>query len=88
MKPPLGILVVEDEVLIARCLRMELKQAGYEICQRVATGEDAVNIAQHESPDIILMDIRSESLRFNLSLIQLIIQENKILGHIDLIGKF
>ena len=52
------ILVVEDEVMIAMCLEMELKHAGYEVCQRVAKGEDAVRIAQQDSPDCILMDIR------------------------------
>ena len=52
------ILIVEDEVMIAMCLEMELKRAGYEVCHRVVTGEDAVRIAKHESPDCILMDIR------------------------------
>ncbi len=58
MTQPLHILIVEDEVLIAMCLEMQLKQAGYEVWQQVATGEEAVIIAQQESPDIILMDIR------------------------------
>ncbi len=59
MTQPIRILIVEDEVIIAMGIEMELKQAGYEVCQRgpVATGEEAIIIAQHESPDIILMDI-------------------------------
>jgi CheY-like chemotaxis protein len=52
------ILIVEDEVMIAMCLELELKQAGYTVCQRAVTGEDAIRIAQQESPDCILMDIR------------------------------
>ncbi len=58
MNKPRGILIVEDEVIIAMCLEMELKRAGYNVFQRVATGEEAVNIAQGEFLDTILMDIR------------------------------
>ena len=58
MAEPLHILLVEDEVMIAMCLELELKQLGYEVCQRVIKGEDAVRISQQESPDCILMDIR------------------------------
>ncbi len=44
-----GILIVEDEILIAMCLEMEIKQAGYVVFQRVATGEQAVRIAKTNS---------------------------------------
>lgn len=57
MTQPLRFLIVEDAVVIAMCLELELKQAGYEVCQRVTTGEDAVRVAQQQSPDCILMDI-------------------------------
>ncbi len=52
------ILVVEDEAMIALCLEMELKKAGYVLCKRVARGEDAVLTALRDLPDVILMDIR------------------------------
>jgi len=58
MKQPIRVLVVEDEVLTAMCLEMELKQAGYDVLRPVATGEEAVLIAQQEPLDLILMDIR------------------------------
>jgi len=60
MKKAIQILIVEDEAMVAMCIEMELKLAGYEICQggAVATGEEAVTIAQRESPELILMDIR------------------------------
>ncbi len=58
MTRPIRILLVEDEIFIAMCLEMELKQVNYEVCKRVSTGEEAVSIALQESPDIILMDIR------------------------------
>ena len=52
-------VTIEDEVMIAMCLEMELKQAGYEVCQRVATGEEAVIIAQRTSPDRLSFSVRS-----------------------------
>ena len=52
------ILIVEDESLIALQLEMKLSKLGYEICQLVASGEEAINAARFEKPDVILMDIR------------------------------
>ncbi len=51
------ILVVDDKedsrVLVGKVLRLR----GYDVIG-AATGEDAVNMAQTELPDLILMDIR------------------------------
>ncbi|MBP7737626.1 MAG: response regulator [Spirochaetes bacterium] len=58
MAQSIRVLIVEDEIFIAMSLEMELKQERYGVCRRVATGEEAVAIAQEESPDVILMDIR------------------------------
>lgn len=58
MKQRQRVLLVEDEVLIAMCLEMELEQSGHTICYRVATGEEAIMVATEKQPDVILMDIR------------------------------
>jgi CheY-like chemotaxis protein len=52
------ILIVEDEAIIAKGLKMELEEFGYNILKPVAKGEDAVPIAIQENPNLILMDIR------------------------------
>lgn len=39
MTQPHKILIVEDEVMIAMCLEMELQNAGYKECLRVVKGE-------------------------------------------------
>ncbi len=52
------ILVVEDEALIGLHLEMELKRAGYAVVGPVASGEEAIDMARHEGPDVVLMDIR------------------------------
>lgn len=58
MEQPPRILIVEDEVIIAMYLEMELQHAGYQVCQHVTTGEEAVRIARRDAPGCILMDIR------------------------------
>jgi two-component system, response regulator PdtaR len=55
---PLSILIVEDEAIIAMGLQMELDLAGYEVCQCVATGEQAVACVAKYHPDLALMDNR------------------------------
>ncbi|MCD6176279.1 MAG: response regulator [Candidatus Cloacimonetes bacterium] len=57
MKKKVKILITENEVIIAQCLKMELESEGYEVCNYVATGEEAIIKAKEENPDIILMDI-------------------------------
>ncbi|MFO7896192.1 MAG: response regulator [Candidatus Cloacimonadales bacterium] len=51
------IIIVEDEVIIAECLAMELQIAGYEILGNFTTGLEAIAAAQESKPDVILMDI-------------------------------
>ena len=54
---PRRILIVEDEMLAAMSLAMDLRGAGYTVGGTVATGEEAVAAAQSEPIDLILMDI-------------------------------
>ena len=51
------ILIVEDERIVAEDLRLTLLQLGYEVAGSVASGEEAVILAQEHCPDLILMDI-------------------------------
>ena len=57
MHQPLKILIVEDEMLIAANLAMQLKTIGYLITDTVPRGEDAVNAIKIDRPDLVLMDI-------------------------------
>jgi len=52
------ILLVEDEFLIAALLRTNLQSVGFEVCELVGTGEEAIEQAEKEQPDFVLMDIR------------------------------
>jgi signal transduction histidine kinase/DNA-binding response OmpR family regulator len=51
------VLVVEDEVVIASDLQQSLEGMGFEVVGIAASGEDAVEMAIRERPDLVLMDI-------------------------------
>lgn len=51
------ILIVEDESIIAMSLRAILKLSGYDVCEVVSTGEQAVKNVEEEKPDLVIMDI-------------------------------
>ncbi|MBN1552830.1 response regulator [bacterium] len=52
------ILLVEDEALIAMFLEMELLEAGYSVLGIVSTGEEAVELANQQKPDLVILDVR------------------------------
>lgn len=55
------ILLVEDEMIIARELRHSLFALGYETVGHARTGEAAIEMAGALQPDLILMDIHLAS---------------------------
>lgn len=57
---PARILIVEDEILLAKDLASSLKNLGYEITGRVSSAEEAIQIVEESNPDLILMDIKLE----------------------------
>src|SRR5690625_5839473 len=50
------ILVVDDEQPIADILKFNLEKEGYEVIVAY-DGEEAINLALEEEPDLILLDI-------------------------------
>jgi PAS domain S-box-containing protein len=51
------ILVVEDELIIAKGIEKRLKALGYSVTDTVASGDEAVKLALEILPDLVLMDI-------------------------------
>ncbi len=72
---PTRILVVEDEVLVARDIESRLKRMGYEVVGTAAKGVDAVNLGLGLLPDLILMDI---NLKDDIDGIEAAAQINKV----------
>src|ERR1051325_716721 len=53
----IGILVVEDENIVAKDIQQSLKKLGYDVVGVSATGEDAIEKAEQAKPSLVLMDI-------------------------------
>ncbi|MDX2230070.1 MAG: ATP-binding protein [Leptolyngbyaceae cyanobacterium bins.349] len=51
------ILVVEDEVIVARTITSQLQQLGYIVVDTASSGASAIAKASETQPDLILMDI-------------------------------
>ena len=51
------IMVVEDEWIVAKNIQKHLQKLGYAVPHLVASGEEAVQIAEKNKIDIVLMDI-------------------------------
>lgn len=51
------ILVVEDDLIIQLFICKTLERAGYEVLGEARSGEEAFEMLNHKTPDIILLDI-------------------------------
>ena len=56
------ILVAEDETIIRLDLRDLLERAGFEVCAEAKDGEEAVELARSEEPDLAIMDVKMPRL--------------------------
>jgi response regulator NasT len=56
------ILVAEDESIIRLDLRDLLERAGFEVCAEARDGEEAVELARSEQPDLAIMDVKMPRL--------------------------
>jgi AmiR/NasT family two-component response regulator len=56
------ILVAEDETIIRLDLRELLQRAGFDVCAEARDGEEAVELARSERPDIAIMDVKMPKL--------------------------
>jgi len=54
---PATILIVEDEHAVARGIQYALQQEGYEV-NVARSGEEGLEIATHDAPDLVVLDVR------------------------------
>ena len=57
MPKQIKILIVEDEMIIAANISLQLTSLGYEVCGIVPKGKEALIQIKENQPDIILLDI-------------------------------
>jgi response regulator NasT len=58
----LRILVAEDETIIRLDLRETLEHAGFEVCGEARDGEEAVELARAQKPDLAVLDVKMPRL--------------------------
>ena len=73
-----NILIVEDELIIAKSTAKKLNKLGYNVPKIVSSGEDAISYASENTLDLILMDI---AIKGNIDGIE---TANKIKSVIDI----
>src|SRR5579884_2359197 len=56
------IMVAEDETIIRLDLRELLERAGFEVCAEAKDGEEAIELAAAEQPDLAIMDVKMPRL--------------------------
>lgn len=57
MDTPVKILIVEDDMIIAANISLQLSNLGYEVTAIVPRGEEAILQIEENQPDIVLLDI-------------------------------
>lgn len=57
MNKEIQILIVENEILIANWLKVQLEDEGFKVYDPFDSGETALEFAETTKPDIVLMDI-------------------------------
>ncbi len=56
------ILIAEDETIIRLDLRALLERAGFEVCAEAKDGEEAVELARSEEPELAILDVKMPKL--------------------------
>ena len=51
------LLIVEDEMILAGDMQMQLEKIGYDVVGIASSGKNAMKLTKETSPDLILMDI-------------------------------
>jgi DNA-binding LytR/AlgR family response regulator len=52
-----SVLVVEDESIVRKDIQNSLKKLNYSVSGACSKGEDAIDLARQNAPDVVLMDI-------------------------------
>jgi DNA-binding LytR/AlgR family response regulator len=58
MKSVVKILIIEDEMIIAANISLQLSELGYEVTGILPRGEEALSHIHIDKPDIVLLDIQ------------------------------
>lgn len=78
MSTPIKILIVEDEMIIAANISLQLTTLGYEVNGIVPRAEEAITCVEQNLPDIVLMDINLKGDLDGIETVKLIQKNNNV----------
>ncbi len=78
MEQPAKILIVEDEMIIAANISLQLSALGYEVTGIIPRGEEALEHVKQNKPDIVLMDIQLKGELDGIETVRLLQQQQDI----------
>lgn len=55
--PPMRTIIVDDDPIVRRMIRDSLQEVGFTVIAEASNGREAIELANHYKPDIVLMDI-------------------------------
>jgi CheY-like chemotaxis protein len=58
MEPKKRILIVEDEFIIAMLIERQVMRLGFDVIEKVTTGQRAIDVVKEQPCDLVLMDIK------------------------------
>ncbi len=61
-RPPRRVVIAEDEALIRLDLAEMLAEEGYDVVGQAADGQTAVELAERERPDLVVLDVKMPKL--------------------------
>ena len=65
----INVLIVEDEFIIALDIKEILEDNGFHVLSIVTNYNDAINLIEHKSPDLVIIDVKlSQSLKDGIDL--------------------
>ena len=54
----INVLIVEDDFIIALDIKEILEESGLQVISIVTNYNDAINILQHKTPDLVIIDVK------------------------------
>jgi DNA-binding LytR/AlgR family response regulator len=78
MNTPVKILIVEDEMIIAANISLQLTTLGYDVIGIVPRAEEALVCVKQDQPDIVLMDINLKGELDGIDTVKLIKETHEV----------
>jgi len=75
MSEPINIFIVEDEMIIAANISLQLSKLGYNVSGIVSRGEEALVHIKKNKPDIVLFDIQLKGKLDGIETAELMLKE-------------